>query len=162
MAITARLIAKFNSYYAEKPVLTTMITNAVLGGIADTTAQILTAYKSRRRNSTSLPNKTSLLEIEFHDLNRDPEKPHRFQEEIIPTTRQGVPPFDFERLTRFMAYGFLMAPVQFKWFGALSRAFPVTKERGTVPALQRVAMDQLIFAPIGMFKPCALSNKQHS
>jgi hypothetical protein len=29
MAITMRLIAKFNSYYAEKPVLTTMITNAV-------------------------------------------------------------------------------------------------------------------------------------
>lgn len=29
MALTMRLIAKFNSYYAEKPVLTTMITNAV-------------------------------------------------------------------------------------------------------------------------------------
>lgn len=29
MAITMRLVAKFNSYYAGKPVLTTMITNAV-------------------------------------------------------------------------------------------------------------------------------------
>jgi hypothetical protein len=29
MALTMRLITKFNSYYAEKPVLTTMITNAV-------------------------------------------------------------------------------------------------------------------------------------
>ncbi|KKY19994.1 putative integral membrane mpv17 pmp22 [Phaeomoniella chlamydospora] len=50
MAITMRLIAKFNSYYAERPLLTTMITNAILGGIADTTAQILTAYRSRQRN----------------------------------------------------------------------------------------------------------------
>lgn len=29
IALTMRLIAKFNSYYAEKPILTTMITNAV-------------------------------------------------------------------------------------------------------------------------------------
>jgi hypothetical protein len=29
--MAARLIAKFNSYYAQKPVLTTMITNAVGG-----------------------------------------------------------------------------------------------------------------------------------
>jgi hypothetical protein len=29
LAMAARLIAKFNSYYAQKPVLTTMITNAV-------------------------------------------------------------------------------------------------------------------------------------
>lgn len=49
-----------------------------------------------------------------------------------------------------MAYGFLMAPIQFHWFGALSRWFPITKENGLVPALQRVAMDQLVFAPIGL------------
>ncbi len=29
MAAATRLAAKFNSYYAEKPVLTTMVTNAV-------------------------------------------------------------------------------------------------------------------------------------
>ena len=60
------------------------------------------------------------------------------------------PPFDFERLTRFAAYGFLMAPVQHAWFQALSLWFPVTKSRGLLPALQRVAMDQLIFAPISL------------
>jgi Mpv17 / PMP22 family len=49
-----------------------------------------------------------------------------------------------------MAYGFLMAPIQFQWFGFLSRTFPITKSSGTVPAVQRVAMDQLIFAPIGL------------
>lgn len=29
MAAATRLAAKFNSYYSEKPVLTTMVTNAV-------------------------------------------------------------------------------------------------------------------------------------
>jgi Mpv17 / PMP22 family len=49
-----------------------------------------------------------------------------------------------------MSYGFLFSPVQFKWYGLLSKWFPVVPGRGTVPALQRVAMDQLIFAPIGL------------
>jgi hypothetical protein len=46
--------------------------------------------------------------------------------------RKAVINFDFERLTRFMAYGFFMAPVQFQWFGFLSRAFPLTKKNPTV------------------------------
>ena len=63
--------------------------------------------------------------------------------------RYAPPPFDFERLTRFMAYGFFMAPIQFQWFGFLSRIFPITKTHANIPALKRVAMDQLIFAPVG-------------
>ena len=43
-----------------------------------------------------------------------------------------------------------MSPVQFKWYGLLTKWFPVTPLRGTIPALQRMAMDQLIFAPIGL------------
>lgn len=49
-----------------------------------------------------------------------------------------------------MAYGFLMAPVQYKWFGFLSRTFPVTKTSAFVPALKRVAFDQFLFAPVGL------------
>ena len=59
------------------------------------------------------------------------------------------PDFDFERLTRFMSYGFFMAPLQYYWFKFLSRTFPLTKSRATVPAFQRVAVDQFIFAPFG-------------
>lgn len=60
------------------------------------------------------------------------------------------PQFDFERLTRFMSYGFLISPVQYHWFSFLNRAFPITKLHATVPALQRVCFDQLIFAPMGL------------
>jgi hypothetical protein len=49
-----------------------------------------------------------------------------------------------------MAYGFLMAPVQHKWFSFLSSTFPITSKSGTVPALKRVAFDQLIFSPVGL------------
>jgi hypothetical protein len=60
------------------------------------------------------------------------------------------PPFDFERLTRFMGYGFLMAPVQYKWFGFLSKTFPLSKGMGTSAAFKRVAFDQFLFAPVGL------------
>jgi hypothetical protein len=69
---------------------------------------------------------------------------------MISASKRGPPPFDFERLTRFMAYGFLLAPVQHKWFSFLARTFPLMGGVATTNALKRVAMDQLIFAPCGM------------
>ncbi|XHF97283.1 hypothetical protein AWENTII_000876 [Aspergillus wentii] len=145
LAAAMRLAAKFNSYYAEKPVLTTMVTNAVLGGIADTVAQLITAFKTR--SARTLPTTgDDFISIEVHEL--DKEKPPAVGE--LGYSRNLAPPFDFERLTRFMSYGFFMAPVQFLWFGFLSRAFPLTKVNPTLPALKRVAVDQFIFAPFGL------------
>ncbi|KAK6815915.1 hypothetical protein RU639_009260 [Aspergillus parasiticus] len=144
MAVAMRLAAKFNSYYAEKPVLTTMVTNAVLGGVADTVAQLITAFRGRPGRPNYDPG--DLISIEIHDL--DKEKPPALEE--LGHARHLPPPFDFERLTRFMSYGFFMAPIQFKWFGFLSRAFPLTKKNPTIPALKRVAVDQFLFAPFGL------------
>jgi len=147
MAITMRLIAKFNSYYAEKPILTTMITNAVLGGIADTVAQSLTAIKSRAKQQANLGPKQDFFSIEM--LGEKERAVSPYPGDLIPT-RNGPPPFDFERLTRFAAYGFLMAPVQYQWYGFLARSFPLLKGHSTIPAMKRVAMDQLVFAPVGL------------
>lgn len=105
-------------------------------------AQTITAFKARvaQRSSDS---ESGIISIEIHDF--DKEKPSQWGE-----SGNRPPPFDFERLTRFMAYGFFMAPIQFQWFGFLSRAFPITKKSATGPALKRVAVDQLVFAPFGM------------
>ncbi|KAK5213032.1 hypothetical protein LTR67_006430 [Exophiala xenobiotica] len=147
LAMAARLIAKFNSYYAQKPILTTMITNAVLGGIADTTAQTITAFRSRQAIlPTSDPSSFISSGVELEDLN---EKPARLSPQLSPR-HTGPRPFDFERLTRFMSYGFIMTPLQFLWFGRLTKWFPITPKSGTVPALKRMAMDQLVFAPFGL------------
>lgn len=116
----------------------------MLGGVADTVAQLITAFKFRSRQRAAAGD--DFISIEIHDL--DKEKPPAVGE--LGYARASPPPFDFERLTRFMAYGFFMAPVQFQWFGFLSRAFPLTKKNPSVPALKRVAFDQLIFAPFGM------------
>ncbi|KAI9846090.1 MAG: hypothetical protein M1837_004346 [Sclerophora amabilis] len=140
-----RLITKFNGYYLDKPILTMMLTNAILGGIADTVAQSLSAMQKRKSRSGSI--KYDFVSIEIHELD---EKNAFRPSELMPTSKNTPPPFDFERLTRFMAFGFMVAPLQFKWFQFLSRAFPITMFSATAPALKRVAFDQLIFAPCSL------------
>lgn len=118
----------------------------ILGGIADTVAQSLTAIRQRAARKPGGVDKDDFVAIEIHELDRK----GPWGGELIPDSKMLPPPFDFERLTRFMAYGFLMAPIQHKWFGFLSRTFPVSKASAFVPALKRVAFDQFLFAPIGM------------
>ena len=120
----------------------------VLGGIADTVAQTLTAFRIRASRRSGYVGKDEFLNIKIADLDKKDLNPSH---EMMPSTKNLPPPFDFERLTRFMAYGFIMSPLQFHWFGFLSRAFPITKSAATLPALKRVACDQLIFAPFGMY-----------
>lgn len=129
-----------------------MITNAILGGIADTTAQSITAIRQRAVRKRGGPTEDDLLANEIHELdNKNP-----FQESNLIPDRPAPslpPPFDFERLTRFMAYGFIMAPVQHRWFAFLARTFPMGPGApGTAfgAAARRVAFDQLLFAPVGL------------
>jgi protein Mpv17 len=127
-----------------------MITNAVLGGIADTVAQSITTIRIAALRKPGGITKDDPMAIEIHELDR---KNRLLDRDLIPDSKTLPPPFDFERLTRFMAYGFMMAPVQFKWFQFLSRAFPITKSSALGPAIKMVAFDQLIFAPIGQSCP---------
>ena len=132
-------------------VLTTMITNAVLGGIADTVAQSITTIRLSALRKPGGLTRDDTLAIEIHELDR---KNPLHQQELIPDSKFLPPPFDFERLTRFMAYGFGMAPVQLKWFQFLERAFIHGPMKGSTiwaPALKMVALDQLIFAPVGEY-----------
>lgn len=126
-----------------------MITNAVLGGIADTVAQSVTAIRLAAVRKPGGITKDDSIAIEIHELDR---KNPLNSQELIPDSKFLPPPFDFERLTRFMGYGFMMAPVQFKWFQFLSRSFPMGEKSGALgPALKRVAFDQLIFSPVGQY-----------
>lgn len=110
-------------------------------------AQTLTAVRERA-NRKGGASKDDFLAIEIHELDRRNPWPDH---DLIPDSKKLPPPFDFERTIRFMSYGFLMSPIQHRWFGFLSSTFPITKIGSPwVPALKRVAFDQLIFAPAGL------------
>lgn len=129
-------------------VLTMMASNAVLGGMADTVAQTITAIRERALRKPGGPNRRDdPLAIEIHEL--DKRNPFS-REDLIPESKILPPPFDFERLARFVGYGAMIAPVQFKWFQLLSKTFPITKGHALGPSLKRVAFDQLLFAPFGL------------
>ena len=95
----------------------------------------------------SLNSKDDFLSIEIHELDR---KNPLNDDLLIPISANLPPPFDFERLTRFMSFGFLMTPIQHRWFSFLSSTFPLTKDARTIQALKRVALDQLMMAPCGL------------
>ncbi|KAF4122256.1 Mpv17 / PMP22 family [Geosmithia morbida] len=147
MALAARLSTKFNAYYDERPIMTMMVTNALLGGIADTVAQTISAFRVRTSSlkDGSLAKRGDDISIEIADLDRK-----TATSEYLSSYLNRPPPFDFERLTRFMTYGFCMAPIQFKWFGFLERIFPITKTSALGPAIKRVTFDQFIFAPCSL------------
>ena len=121
-----------------------MVTNAILGGIADTVAQTIASFQKRAQ----LPGtgKNDGINIEIRELGHKAP----YDRDLSPDNKDLPTPFDFERLTRFMAYGFCMAPVQFKWFKFLSTTFPITKTSAFGPAMKRVAFDQFVFAPFGV------------
>jgi len=117
----------------------------LLNGVADTIAQTVTSIRAKTRRPRDFGKKDS-ISIEIHELNeKGPLPTHRA--ELLATS---PPPFDFERLVRYMAWGFLIAPLLFKWFGFLSDTFPITPTSGIAPALWRVAIDQLILSPTSL------------
>lgn len=124
-----------------------MCTNAILGAVADTVAQSITSIRLRALRKPGGIKDTDTMAIQLHEMDR---KNPLSGTELIPDSKILPPPFDFERTTRFMAYGFMMAPVQLKWFQFLTRAFPITKTSAFGPSMKRMAMDQLVFAPVGI------------
>ena len=148
-----------------------MVTNTVLGGIADTVAQTITSFRQRRSAAKAFDYEAAdAKNSDDYSLGVELEPrggPSRSTSPFVSRSTSPFPstspspspkppppagvPFDFERLTRFMGYGCLMAPVQFKWFKFLSTTFPIVKGGGTLgPTLKRTAMDQLVFAPMGI------------
>ncbi|RDW85805.1 hypothetical protein BP5796_04130 [Coleophoma crateriformis] len=124
-----------------------MCTNAILGAVADTVAQSITSIRLRALRKPGGIKDSDTIAIQLHEM--DSKNP-LIETELIPDSKTLPPPFDFERTTRFMAYGFMMAPVQLKWFQFLTRAFPITKTSAFGPSMKRMAMDQLVFAPVGI------------
>jgi len=147
MGIVSLITRRYNSYYAARPLLTTMVTNAILGGIADTVAQSLTAVRQRAVRKPGGVGNEDFLAIEIHELDK---KNPVTKDLLIPDSIRLPPPFDFERLARFMFYGFMMTPLQFRWYGALSHWFPLGVKSPGVQSIKRVAVDQFCFAPVGL------------
>jgi len=135
------IVLHFDQQYTTKPVLTTMVTNSMLNGIADTVAQTITIVTQRSTRQRIV--KKDSPSIDLSEKNQLPT--HLGQ----PFASSGSS-FDLERLVRFMAWGLIMAPAQLKWFEVLSDLFPITEDSKTLPAIWRVLLDQTVFGPMSL------------
>jgi protein Mpv17 len=121
-----------------------------MGATADTVAQGITIVRRRAEHDPD-PTRTQKLALAL-DEKLDQKLPH-YGDQLVPThsaTHALPPPFDYHRLALFTSWGFLMAPLFFKWLQFLDRRFPIMASSRYVPLLKRVALDQLGFAPVGI------------
>lgn len=134
-----RLSFIYSDNFKTYPVLTAMVTNSLLTCVSETCAQTLTIARERSRNLDQ--DKEARLEAirEQYDL------PDQVGKEML---RGAERHFDFERLARFLCYGFLSAVLQFQWFAWLDDALPIA---GHSALIKRLLADQLFWAPFSLF-----------
>jgi len=144
MVFLGRLSATFHRSYDKRPVLTMMVTNAVLAGIADCVAQGITVIRERSMRE----GRVTPVSIELHDLEKSLPTPEG-RRDIIPNREDLPPPFDGQRLFRFVLYGFAVGAAQFKWYHLLEKTLPLVKG-SLLPPFKRVCADQLVFAPVSL------------
>ncbi|CCG81558.1 Putative uncharacterized protein [Taphrina deformans PYCC 5710] len=133
-----RLFFIYAVHFKTHPVLTTMVANAILNGLSDTFAQTLTTMRARRR--TLDRDKEARLDAirEEYDLSM------QASAEMLKGAER---PFDYERLARFVCYGYVSAILQFKWFAWLEDTFPIA---GHSALVKRLLADQLFYAPFSL------------
>ncbi|KAA8894659.1 putative integral membrane protein, Mpv17/PMP22 family [Sphaerosporella brunnea] len=150
MAIFTILSRRYDLAFKKRPILTMVVTNTILGSIADILAQTIEITTPQRRTLYA-SNATGTRKLELDEkLNQ---KLPRYGDQLvhIHSTSQPLPPsFDFGRLALFTSWGLVTAPLFFKWLRWLERAYPITTASTYAPVLKRVACDQLGFAPIGI------------
>lgn len=134
-----RLSFIYSARFKTHPILTVMVTNALLSSVSETVAQILTIARERSRNLDH--DKEARLEAirEQYDL------PAQVGLDMLKGANR---PFDFERLARFTCYGFLSAVLQYRWFAWLDDTLPIAGQSAMV---KRLLADQLLWGPFSLF-----------
>lgn len=107
MAFLARISVTFTASYEKRPILTMMVTNSILSGIADCVAQSVTIVRERSLRSNDHSNSG----VELSDLEKELPIPYGKRDLVKDSITS---PFDGERLLRFCVYGFAMGGIQYK------------------------------------------------
>lgn len=138
-------LRRYDAAFDARPVATMMVTNTVLNAIADATAQTVTSIRERPVRSAGSKPAGRISQASSSS---------GIHAAAVVVGEAPPRPFDWERLCRFMAWGCIVAPFQFKWFQFLSLKFPIRPSSGASssvgPLVKRVGLDQAAFAPVGL------------
>ncbi|KTW27014.1 hypothetical protein T552_04163 [Pneumocystis carinii B80] len=140
--VLVTIFSRYNEFYQEYPVLTLSVTNSLLGGISNMSAQTISAIHRRLRRIDSFDLKSKKIEMENIDSLDKNNKSYTFF--YIPAT------FRFSQLIRFMSYNFLTTPLQLWWYSFLDHLSTISRNSNTAELIKRILMDQLLFTPISL------------
>lgn len=171
----ARFVPNYSRLYAKNRLTTTLISNQLLFGLADSLAQTITAVFTRRPSQLQLDaaafvqngSNTTPATATSHNLyTDDPEDEFRifvdYQEgednevgdnaSIISENNQPLAPhfpiFDYYRLLGFMLWGFIISFFQLTWYIILNGLY--VDDPKFITVLERVLADQLCYSPISL------------
>lgn len=109
LIVTFRIALSYHFHYGSRPVLTLCVVSSLIGSISDTLAQMVELIRTRARAAAKLKNSAGSGDIELNEKSGSPgwESPRLY-------TRMNADrpiDYDFQRMIRFMGYGFLFSPV---------------------------------------------------
>jgi protein Mpv17 len=167
-AFLIRLSLRFKQLYSQRALITMMVTNILLYGLADTLAQTLSSMiafrpepedqrhpgfvryvleKGRPRRILLYEEdheEADLLELGLGDdqFARDQQPPPP------PDTGAKMEIFHFRRLALFTVWGFILSFFQSPWYAFLNNS--LNEDNMFLSVLRRVLTDQLCFSPISL------------
>lgn len=165
-----RLTLRFTTLYAKHALLTMMVTNILLYGLADTLAQTLRTMFAFNPDSRPKQSKVFVKYIlergrprrvvldeeddDLLELGIDPDllvNDYEAEGNALPPTAPEV--YHFRRLALFSTWGFIISFFQSPWYAFLNSNW--TDEPVFLSTLKRVLSDQLCFSPVSL--ACFLS-----
>ncbi|KAG5437352.1 hypothetical protein PCANB_000782 [Pneumocystis canis] len=136
------ILSKYNYYYQKYPILTLSITNSLLGGISNISAQTISGihfHLKKIDSSVSKKDEYEMENLEFSNIHNKMNLTHN----IYHT-------FSFLQLIRFMSYSFFTTPIQSWWYSFLEQLSSISKTSSIIGLIKRILMDQFLFTPISL------------
>ncbi|KTW30067.1 uncharacterized protein T551_02011 [Pneumocystis jirovecii RU7] len=134
------ILLRYNYYYQRSPVLTLSITNSLLGGVSNMSAQTISGIQFRLKRIDPFISKKNEYGVENIELSNSYNKNFYSRSSA----------FSFSQLIRFMSYSFFMTPIQHWWYSFLGQLTLNSRTSDTIELVKRILMDQFLFAPIGL------------
>jgi hypothetical protein len=107
LTVTLRIAFGFHFHYVSRPLLTLCVVASLLGSISDSLAQMIEVIRSRQRAGSK--SKDGILDGDIELDEKSPNGSPRMSVAWDPMERTYG--YDFPRVIRFMAYGFLFSPI---------------------------------------------------
>lgn len=146
-----RFIPRYSRLYANNKLTTTLISNLLLFGLADSLAQTL-GRLFLRQSPVQLPVVESLVSPQeesfqiFVDYGEEDDDDNTSS--FAAPAAGHVVPFDFGRLLGFMLWGFIMSFFQLTWYIILNDLY--VDDPKFITVLERVLADQLCYSPVSL------------